>query len=677
MNNFLDGLQDSICLIDKGHILFMNKKMRETLGYDSEEVVGRPTEELLIFKEEEELTFVCALTKGKLYKKGSCHFESILIEGRELESCIIRWKNVEREKISFLEDLLDAMGDSICIKDREGNYIFVNETYAKGLNLSKEDIIGKNITDFWTPKECIQARANEALVFNSGKKQRGEKKYEKNGMADWYEITGYPLYDENNDLKYLGTVKRNITVIKNLQYYVLESEKQFNQLQESYIFNQQPTLTAEPLDEIEDFLKSYFKTNQFELWLYNEDKKELQAYFNEGIVVGHEKRASFPVNDIEIEKFLRNDYEVIKRTNKYEVSKEEYLYSDEPFYLIRHGIIYRGEFLGVLALIYKEQVTDFNMEYYLLDTICNQIALIIKNKKLKDALMQSFEYAKELITVQAECEKALQLEHMKGEFFANLSHEFKTPLTIILAATKLIDEELLRQEVTGEESSSCKRYAKAVRQNSYRLLKLVNNLIDISKIDAGYYKLYMDNYNIVYVVEEIVLSIVEYAKNSGVQIIFDTEIEEEVIACDPDKIERIMLNLISNAIKYAKLPGYIEVNIRLEDRYVVISVKDNGMGIPKEKLMNIFERFSQANELLTRPREGSGIGLSLTKSLVELHEGTIEVSSIVGEGSTFEIRLPRKQVEGRKPNEEPERQGFESKFEKCNIEFSDIYNTYV
>lgn len=575
---------------------------------------------------------------------------------------------------NFFENLLDAIGDSICIKDGKGNYVFVNQAYADGLHLSKEEIIGKNVEAFWLPEQSKGARISEAYVFETGKKQRIEKKYEKDGSVQWFEITGYPLYDQEQKVKYVGTFKRDITVLKNLQYYVLESEKQFNQLQESYIFNQQPTLTAEPLDEIEDFLKSYFKTNQFEIWLYNEDKKEVQAYFKESIIVGNENRATFPMSDEEVKRFLQNDYEVIKWTNKYDVSEQEYIYSKEPFYLIRHGIVYRGEFLGILSLIYKEQVNDFNMEYYLLDTICNQIALIIKNKKLKDALMQSFEYAKELITVQAECEKALQLEHMKGEFFANLSHEFKTPLAIILAAIKLMDEEVFRH---GEESTPCKKYAKAIRQNSYRLLKLVNNLIDISKIDAGYYKLYVDNYNIVYVVEEIVLSIVEYGKDSGVEIIFDTEVEEEIIACDSDKIERIMLNLISNAIKYAKLPGHIEVNLRLEESDVVISVKDNGMGIPKEKLTYIFERFSQANELLTRPREGSGIGLSITKALVELHEGTIEVSSTVGEGSNFEIRLPRKQVEGRKPNEEPERQGFESKFEKCNIEFSDIYNTYI
>lgn len=258
MNNFLDALQDSICLIDQGHILFMNEEMRGALGYSLEEVIGRPIEDILIFKEEEKLTSVCALTKGKFYKRGSCQFKSILVNGIKLESYIFKWKGIEKEKLNFLEKLLDASGDSICIKDREGNYIFVNDIYAKGFNLSKDDIIGKNVTDFWTHKECEQAKMNEAMIFNSGKKQRCEKKYDKDGIANWFEITGYPLYDQNNELKYLGTIKRNITVLKNLQHYVLESEKQFNQLQESYILNQKLNFNTEPLDEVESFFKILF-----------------------------------------------------------------------------------------------------------------------------------------------------------------------------------------------------------------------------------------------------------------------------------------------------------------------------------------------------------------------------------------------------------------------------------
>ena len=177
--------------------------------------------------------------------------------------------------------------------------------------------------------------------------------------------------------------------------------------------------------------------------------------------------------------------------------------------------------------------------------------------------------------------EAVQIEKIRSEFFANLSHEFKTPITIIMAAIYMLDQ---IDATNQEELVDARKYVKGIKQNSYRLLRLVNNLIDVTKIDAGFYTLQKHNYNIVYVVEEIVLSVVEYAKEQSLEILFDTEIEEEIIACDPDKIERILLNLLSNAIKYTQKGGCIQVDIKKEKEEVVILVQDNGIGIAAEKL---------------------------------------------------------------------------------------------
>ena len=211
----------------------------------------------------------------------------------------------------------------------------------------------------------------------------------------------------------------------------------------------------------------------------------------------------------------------------------------------------------------------------------------------------------------------------------------------------------------------------SIRQNCYRLLRLVNNIIDISKMDYGYYDIELGNYNIVSVVEDITMSILEYVNNKGIELIFDTEVEEEIIACDPDKIERIILNLLSNAIKYTKDSGKIYVNIGKDDKNIYISVTDNGIGIPEKKLNTIFERYAQVDNKLTRRFNGSGIGLSLVKSLVKMHQGDIYVESKVNEGSKFTIRLPIRQVQSKnKKNTSLTK----SKVEKCSIEFSDIYN---
>lgn len=274
-------------------------------------------------------------------------------------------------------------------------------------------------------------------------------------------------------------------------------------------------------------------------------------------------------------------------------------------------------------------------------------------------------------------EEAIKLEKIKGEFFSNISHEFKTPLNIILTTMQLINSNIEKELIRADKGVALKRYVNSIKQNSYRLLRLVNNLIDITKIDAGYYKLQLENHNIVNVVEDITISVAQYVENKGIELIFDTEIEEKIIACDPDKIERIMLNLLSNAIKYTKVNGRIEVYLGIKDGKVFISVMDNGEGIDNEKVNLVFNRFIQVDDTSERRYEGSGIGLSLVKSLIEMHGGNINVTSKVGEGTKFTFYLPIRIVEmeeGEKGHVPHKSEMISSKVEKCNIEFSDIYN---
>jgi signal transduction histidine kinase len=261
---------------------------------------------------------------------------------------------------------------------------------------------------------------------------------------------------------------------------------------------------------------------------------------------------------------------------------------------------------------------------------------------------------------------------MLTEFFSNISHELKTPLNVILGATQILNlPHDFKLPYPFEENMN--KYHKVIRQNCYRLLRLVNNLIDLSKFDSGFLKLNLCNKNIVSVVEEITLSVADYVENRGLSIIFDTDVEEKIIAVDADKIERIILNLLSNSIKFTDEGGSILVDMSDKGDWISISVKDSGIGIPQNKLNVIFERFGQVDKTLTRNKEGSGIGLSLVKTLVELHGGTIKISSIEGEGSEVNIELPVKVI-----NDEvisADRSVISrSNVEKINVEFSDIYS---
>jgi PAS domain S-box-containing protein len=267
----------------------------------------------------------------------------------------------------------------------------------------------------------------------------------------------------------------------------------------------------------------------------------------------------------------------------------------------------------------------------------------------------------------------IHYEKIRTDFFANLSHEFKTPLNLIFSALQMV-ELLEKDRNTASSSYKLMSYTSIMKQNCFRLLRIVNNLIDITKIDAGYLQLQLKNENIVSIVEEISLSVKDYIENRGISLIFDTDIEEKMMACDSDKIERIILNLLSNAIKFTKPGGKIEVTLTDADDTIQISIKDTGIGIPKEKQHFIFERFIQIDKSLSRNREGSGIGLSLVKSLVELHNGNISVNSVYGQGSEFIIVLPVFVLPQAEVSLDFPSSAIESKIDRINIEFSDIYN---
>ncbi len=279
---------------------------------------------------------------------------------------------------------------------------------------------------------------------------------------------------------------------------------------------------------------------------------------------------------------------------------------------------------------------------------------------------QAFDSMVEALNIKAKEEE--EYNNLKSEFLTTISHEFKTPLNIILGSIQLLES----SDITNHEEfyGIFNKYIKLQKQNSYRLLRLINNFIDINKIEDNHIKIKLCNNDIVKVVEDITMSIVEYTKLKDISIIFDTDVEEKIIAFDADMIERIMLNLLSNSIKFTERGGEIEVNIYNKEGKVKISVKDNGIGIPEDKLEMIFDRFGQVENSLRRRTEGSGIGLSLVKSLVELHEGTISVQSEFGRGTEFVIELPDKVIENDfiAKNEE---NTFNA--ERIHVEFSDIY----
>ena len=234
--------------------------------------------------------------------------------------------------------------------------------------------------------------------------------------------------------------------------------------------------------------------------------------------------------------------------------------------------------------------------------------------------------------------KVLELEQNKNNYFVNLSHELRTPLNVLNSINQLIKSSVKENKIITNEKLSY--YMDMMNRNCNRLLSLINNLIDYEKIENNSYIMDKQSVNIVYLVEETVFDMKDYIEEKGLQLIFDTDIEEKIITCDKLDIERCIVNLVSNAIKFTPTGGLIEVLVHdLYDR-VKITVRDNGIGISKENQKVIFDRFNQLVDAGSEQKGGSGLGLTITNQLITLHGGEILVNSEVGMGSEFIIILP-------------------------------------
>lgn len=282
--------------------------------------------------------------------------------------------------------------------------------------------------------------------------------------------------------------------------------------------------------------------------------------------------------------------------------------------------------------------------------------------------------------LRAEKEKRETIEaamNVKDEFLYLITHEFKTPITVISSALQTI-ESVLKADITEKLG----RYLNMIKMNTNRQLRLVNNLLDITRLNSGHIRINRRSVDIVYISKAIVNSVDVYAKQKKVNLNFISSIAEKEIYLDEEKFERIMLNLLSNALKFTPSGKNIQVFLSIKKRknknFISISVKDEGIGISKDKQKVIFERFGQADTSLSRQAEGTGLGLHLVNLLVNALEGEILLNSEVGKGSTFTVLLPA--VKPISPIEETDfhknnrfRNGGEKTIQAAYIEFSDIY----
>ena len=799
MEILLEKVDEYILIVDySGKIIFANGKFLKKFGYKKNELCNININEV-IANEYLEIDKISAYKNGvskeleiitKNSEKIKLESNIFIDEFKSKRSLFIISKGINESNFTkeHIELLLDNIYTGAFIKDASGKYLYFSKTLCEFFGKSRDEIIGKCDEEIFPSNIVETFKETDKIVIESKVGKLYEDKINIFGKKVTYETYKLPIYDENNNLKYIvGSCKdtslQNIAKDEIFKHYSKAIAINADERQDSLY---------KLLNRISNSIIEHSNAKGLAINLYDKDNLELKPY----ITLKNAAKTLARVDKIRISKNEEKaildgkTYRGFKGINKIRTKTdiEEIDVDIDAIngleYLCIYPMIVRNELIGTFSMTYsKEDAPKYNQDT-LFEEIAYKIAMLIKNYRLSQELKLENQKRKEseeelslyldvsvdlkatlnihgciikandswekvlgwskaeikamhysdlihpddisileylydsnyileeikYLTIRLLCkdntykwielslkyvkdknvfmstgidvtsrkevevekkklEEAIHLESIRNEFFGNISHEFKTPLNIILGIVQLIDKNIELDNISKENLI---RHVDIMKQNSYRLLRLVNNLIDISRIDIGYYNLQPSNYNIVKVIEDITLSIAEYVKHKKINLIFNTDVEEITLACDPDKIERVMLNLLSNAIKYTDDNGDIYVSLNKVNEDVVVSVKDSGVGIPNDKLELIFDRFGQANDILSRRCEGSGIGLSIVKSIVEMHGGKIEVFSEIGKGSEFVFNIPIKILEEENVILTCDNKDYH--VEKCNIEFSDIYS---
>lgn len=676
MENFLNRLSESICVWDHNkNLLFINDSTLDVLGYKKDKLFEYPINEIIKIEDNILGKAIYGKTVEGNWIRGNVEIAKMQGEESTKLYGIITWNNSAPYK--GLKDI------GYEVNREEAN---VKETYNKKNNMTLEGV--KDLepilkicfcteqVNIWIYNRhlnqiepCLETRMSKAILGNKKgismrsediKKyldgsferiQRAKERYYMNDHTENAEEMGnkylvhYPIIYKGEFLGLLGMTydeypgdiflkdnwvnvicKQISLIIKHEAFYEEEFYKRF--LVE---------------DTIKDVLKMYID------WTVEIDQ---EGYYKE---VSTNSSQLLGWSEDELLKMKWQDH---IHPDDYEATKK---------FIAAYQENGRGEDITLhKSLINRYRCKDGTYKWLRWD------CYLLRESSNLIGTAKDITYEKEKEIKKEEARKIKELEHIRNEFFANISHEFKTPLTIIMSVIQVLELSINHEQNGLVKDPGLEKYMSLIKKNSYRLLRLVNNLIDITKIDAGQCHLKLNNFNIVNVVEEIVLAAVSNIQDKRIDLTFDTEVEEEIIACDPEKIERVILNLLSNAVKYTGGEGIIDVNLKLEEEMVVVIVEDNGMGIPDNKVDLIFERFIQGYDIMTRHCEGSGIGLSVVRSMVEMHGGNVCVRSKEGQGARFEVRLPRVKIEGEGETRLEAVRNRYMQLERAYIEFSGI-----
>ncbi len=525
-------------------------------------------------------------------------------------------EQIIREK-AFLEHLIDSTPEAIAITDIKNNISLINKEFTKLFGYTPEEALNQNIDELVVPDDLKEeAIGIETLTAGQNKVIRQTVRKDKSGNSIHVSLVGTPVIVNNEPVAIIGiyrdiTTERKNILLQEILYNISTAALKQMDIKEIY-----PIIVKE--------LSKIWDTNNFFIALYDKASETLSLPF---FADEKDNFQEIPIKKTITGWVIKNDKSVLLRENdlkQLEESGDIELVGTECKVWMGVPLKVENSIIGVMCLQDYNNENKFSQDdLYVLDFIANQIAIAIQRRIMLD----------NLITARQKAEEAAQSKQI---FMSTMSHEIRTPLNEVIGITNLL--------LQGQPREDQMDYIKTLRFSGNHLLTLVNDVLDYNKMESGKIIFEQTVFNLNDFLEEIMrsYSFRSKAKHLSFEIKKEGALPDEVIG-DQIRLNQILSNLLSNALKFTNQGG-ITVFIRELEREagkakLEFSVRDTGIGIPKEKHDSIFESFTQASPDTTRHYGGSGLGLAICKKLIELQGGTITVQSDPGAGSAFTFNI--------------------------------------
>lgn len=492
-----------------------------------------------------------------------------------------------REKENQQSDhtpFIDLSFDACCITERDGSFVTINQNFSNLFGYHIDELQGKTLIDL----AHMNSKSEFLNIIQTLRQEENNTKtisietncYHKDGNSLWIEWNHKAVGHK------IYSTGRDLTPLKSYRHSLKQQEKKLQEAEAiGHIGQWRWPVGSETIEFSNQLYKIFgIKKKSFQPTL-DSINKMIHAQ-DEGRMIQVFQRAIIEQNDYDMDfRITRPDGEIrfIRCEGRCELD-------DDDDAIALYGIM--------------QDVTD---------TTKRELDL----RQAKDSVERAYA--------------------AKSQFLANMSHELRTPLNAIIGFSEMMERQLLGPIGTEKYLE----YISGIRESGEHLLDLISDILDMSKIEAGKYELHLEKFNVAKVIRMAVHMMEGRALDSDLKIKIDIQNEELNIVADRRAIMQMVLNLLSNAVKFSHHGKTIQIKLTEQEKNITIHVEDEGIGIPANKLANITQPFEQAETEYTRQYEGSGLGLSITKELAEIHGGQLHIDSILNVGTKVTICLPQ------------------------------------